>query len=71
MNLPVFLFVCVAGAAPGTPNFLCRQHQMPSMAMCEQAAKTFNATPVNATREKDSRVFIYCATEGEWHTNKK
>jgi hypothetical protein len=30
-----------------------------------------NATPANASREKESRVFVYCATEGEWHTNKK
>lgn len=66
----IFLFVCVAGAAPGTPNYLCKQHQMPSMDACAAAVQTFKATPNQATSDKESRVFLYCAPEGNWHKPK-
>ena len=65
-----FLFVCVAGAAAGTPNYLCKQHLMPSIEACVQATQTFKASPNNATSDKESRVFIYCAPEGNWHKPK-
>lgn len=69
--LEIFLFVCVAGAAPGTPNYLCKQHKMADMQQCVQAAQTFKATTQDsATREKESRVFLYCAPEGNWHDPK-
>jgi hypothetical protein len=60
----IFLFVCVAGAAPGTPNFLCRQHPMPTFEACTKAIETMRFTPANATHDKESRVFAYCAPEG-------
>lgn len=60
----VFLFVCVAGAAPGTPNFLCRQHPMPTLDACIKAIETARFTPTNATHDKESRVFAYCAPDG-------
>jgi len=66
MNTVIFLFVCVAGAAPGTPNFLCQQHKMNDMATCVQASNTFKASPNNATSDKESRVFVYCASDAKW-----
>lgn len=63
----IFLFVCIAGAAPGTPNYLCKQHQMPDVKTCERALETMKAIPQNATSDKESRLFAYCAPEGKWH----
>lgn len=69
--LEIFLFVCVSGAALGTPNYLCKQHKMQDMQQCVQAAQTFKATTQDtATKEKESRVFLYCAPEGNWHEPK-
>ena len=68
MMLEVFLYVCVAGAAPGTPNFLCKQHKMPDFNQCAQAVRVFQSTTQhNPTSDKESRVFLYCAPEGNWH----
>lgn len=66
-SLAIYLFVCVAGSAPGTPNFLCKQHRMPDMDVCQRAVQnTVRASLNNATSDKESRVFFYCAPEGKW-----
>lgn len=71
MAIPeIFFFVCVAGAAPGTPNYMCRQHEMPDMETCVQASATFRTSASVAPSDRESRVFSYCAPAGEWAKEK-
>jgi hypothetical protein len=64
--IDLFLHVCIAGAAAGTPNYLCKSHQMPDAATCAAAVSTMKIAPLDATKEKDVRVFAYCAPYGFW-----
>lgn len=65
----IFLHVCIAGAAAGTPNYLCKMHLQPDEAQCHRAIQSMRIAPLDASKEKDVRVFAYCAPEGKWHAN--
>ena len=62
-----FLHVCVAGAASGTPNYLCKMHPMDA-GTCWATLERMRIEP-KAPAEKDVRVFAYCAPEGAFHTD--
>lgn len=60
----IFLYVCVTGSTAGSPNYLCQQHKMESLKVCESAAQTLRIPSSNDP--KANTVFAYCATQGKW-----